>query len=157
MITKDDLLLLLTELQDTGINVNNEIMKTATSSSIPLDVLKFINTKRQLDVAAFYELLRKNYNNKKSPLYKNIVRDDVFSKPTELLTTLAALNLQILLFAKKLEDDKMFLKHSRAEEITRVLNNYYKTYDLLPCVKLVKLIRADLMVFEYVGGRRVLA
>ena len=152
MITKNDILLLLTELQETGTEVNSYFVKTLNTPNVSLEVLKFINDQRQLDVAAFYELLRKNYNSKKSPLYKNIVKDDV--NPEETLTTLAALNLQILLFAKKLDDDKMFLKHSRAEEITRVLNNYYKTYDLLPCLKLVKLIKADLVAFETVAGRR---
>lgn len=153
MITKNDILLLLTELQESGADVNVYFTKAITAPNVSLEVLKFINDQRQLDVAAFYELLRKNYNSKKSPLYKNIVREDV-EKPDEVLTTLAALNLQILLFAKKLDDDKMFLKHSRAEEITRVLNNYYKTYDLLPCLKLVKLIKADLVAFETVAGRR---
>lgn len=153
MITKNDLLLLLTELQETGEDVDSQIMQVITSPSISLEVLKFINDRRQLDVAGFYELLRKNYNAKKSPLYKNIVKEEM-KNPEEVLTTLASLNLQILLFAKKLEDDKLFLKHSRAEEITRVLNNYYKTYDLLPCLKLIKLIKADLCAFETVGGRR---
>ena len=153
MITKNDVLLLLTELQESGADVNIYFTKAITAPNVSLEVLKFINDQRQLDVAAFYELLRKNYNSKKSPLYKNIVREDI-EKPDEVLTTLAALNLQILLFAKKLDDDKMFLKHSRAEEITRVLNNYYKTYDLLPCLKLVKLIKADLVAFETVAGRR---
>ena len=152
MVTKNDLLLLLTELQETGLDVNNYFMKAVNSANVSLEVLKFINDQRQLDVAAFYELLRKNYNSKKSPLYKNIVREDV--KTEDVLTTLAALNLQILLFAKKLDDDKMFLKHSRAEEITRVLNNYYQTYDLLPCLKLLKLVKADLVAFETVAGRR---
>lgn len=153
MITKNDILLLLTELQESGADVNTYFTKAITAPNVSLEVLKFINDQRQLDVAAFYELLRKNYNSKKSPLYKNIVKEDM-DKPDEVLTTLAALNLQILLFAKKLDDDKMFLKHSRAEEITRVLNNYYKTYDLLPCLKLVKLIKADLVAFETVAGRR---
>ena len=153
MITKNDILLLLTELQESGADVNLYFTKAITAPNVSLEVLKFINDQRQLDVAAFYELLRKNYNSKKSPLYKNIVKEDM-DKPDEVLTTLAALNLQILLFAKKLDDDKMFLKHSRAEEITRVLNNYYKTYDLLPCLKLVKLIKADLVAFETVAGRR---
>jgi len=153
MITKNDTLLLLTELQESGVNVATYFTKAAVAPNVSLEVLKFINDQRQLDVAAFYELLRKNYNSKKSPLYKNIVKEDI-EQPNDVLTTLAALNLQILLFAKKLEDDKMFLKHSRAEEITRVLNNYYKTYDLLPCLKLVKLIKADLVAFETVAGRR---
>ncbi len=153
MVTKNDLLLLLTELQESGIEVNGYLSKVLTSPSVSLDVVKFINDQRQFDVASFYELLRKNYNSKKSPLYKNIVREDL-TDPQEVLTTLAALNLQILLFAKKLDDDKMFLKHSRAEEITRVLNNYYKTYDLIPCLKLLKLVKADLVAFETVAGRR---
>lgn len=154
MVTKNDLLLLLTELQDNGEDVSKQLMKVFSSDSLSLDVVKFINDRRQFDVAAFYELLRKNYNNKKSPLYKNIVKDDFSENPQEVLTTLAALNLQILLFARKLDDDKMFLKHSRAEEITRVLNNYYKTYDLIPCLKVCKLIKADLCAFETVAGRR---
>ena len=153
MVTKTDLVLLLTELQDSGIEVKNYLSKVLSSPSVSLDVLKFINDQRQFDVASFYELLRKNYNSKKSPLYKNIVKEDL-GDPQEALTTLAALNLQILLFAKKLQDDKMFLKHSRAEEITRVLNNYYKTYDLIPCLKLLKLVKADLVAFETVAGRR---
>lgn len=153
MVTKNDLLLLLTELQESGVEVRTYLNKVLTSPSVSLDVVKFINDQRQFDVASFYELLRKNYNSKKSPLYKNIVKEEL-ADPQEALTTLAALNLQILLFAKKLEDDKMFLKHSRAEEITRVLNNYYKTYDLIPCLKLLKLVKADLVAFETVAGRR---
>ena len=153
MLTKNDVLLLLTEIQETGLDVNAYFTKALSSQNISLDVLKFINEHRQLDVACFYELLRKNYNSKKSPLYKNIVKDDI-EQTKDVLTTLAALNLQILLFAKKLNDDKMFLKHSRAEEITYVLNNYYKTYDLIPCLKLIKLIKADLCAFEVAAGRR---
>ena len=98
-------------------------------------------------------MLRKNYNHKRSNLYINLVKETLNS-PTEVLITLSSLNLQILLFAKKLSDDKMFLKHSRAEEITQVLNNYYKTYDLIPCLKLLKLIKADLVAFEQIAGHR---
>ena len=148
MITKNDLILLLTDLQENGVNVDKYLLSTVTSSNINIEALKFINDNRQIDLAKFYELLRKNYNNKKSPLYKNIVNEKINENPTDVLTTLAALNLQILLFAKKLDNSEMFLKHSRAEEITRVLNNYYKTYDLIPCFKLLKLIKADLKVLE---------
>jgi len=148
MITKNDLILLLTDLQENGVDVDKYLLSTITSSNINIEALKFINDNRQIDLAKFYELLRKNYNNKKSPLYKNIVNEKIEDNPTEVLTTLAALNLQILLFAKKLDNNEMFLKHSRAEEITRVLNNYYKTYDLIPCFKLLKLIKADLKVLE---------
>jgi hypothetical protein len=117
------------------------------SPTIPIDVLKFINERRQFDVANFYEMLRKNYNHKKSSLYINLVKES-FDEPSDVLVTLSALNLQIMLYAKKLPDNKMFLKHSRGEEISHVLNNYYKTYDLIPCLKALKVIKADLKSFE---------
>lgn len=147
MVTKTDLILLLTEMQEHGSNVGSQLNKVVLNEGISLEVLKFVNDNRQLDIAVFYEMLRKNYNSKKSPLYKNLVKEEL-SEAEDALTTLAALNLQILLFAKKLEDDRMFLKHSRAEEITTVLNGYYKTYDLRPCYKLLRLIKADLKAFE---------
>ena len=108
MVTKNDLLLILTEMEDKGINTTQYKKQLFLNEGVSIETLKFINDNRQLDVAAFYEMLRKNYNTKKSPLYKNIVRDEV-SEPEDVLTTLAALNLQILLFAKKLDDNKMFL------------------------------------------------
>ena len=43
----------------------------------------------------------------------------------------------------------MFFSHSR-EEISRVLNNYYKTYDLKPIYTILKLIRSDIKAFEYI-------
>ena len=147
MLTKTDLILLLTEMESSGSNVDKYLSKAMLSELPDIEVLKFINDNRALDLGQFYEMIRKNYNTKKSPLYKNIVKED-FKNPSDVLTTLAALNLQILLYSKKLENNEMFLRHSRAEEITRVLNNYYKTYDLRPCYKLLKLIKADLKVFE---------
>lgn len=147
MLNKHDLVLLLTDLQSQGEDIGNNIAKLYASKEIPLDVVKFINDRRQFDVANFYELLRHNYNKKKSSLYKNLVSEEQ-KNPTEYVITLASLNLQILLFAKKLESPELFLSHSRAEEITRVLNNYYKTYDLIPCINLLKLIKADLKAFE---------
>lgn len=146
MLTKDDLILVLADMESTGIKTTKEINKVLMSASIPLDVLKFINDNRQFDVAAFYEMIRKNYNHKKSNLYKNLVKEEL--EPTEAIVTLAALNLQIALYSKNLTDSKMFLKHSRAEEITNVLNTYYKTYDLIPCYKMLRLIKSDLKCFE---------
>lgn len=153
MLTKNDLLILLTDLENTGEAVDEQTMSLLKSPTISFDVLKFINDKRQLDVASFYTLIRKNYNNKKSSLYKNIVKENS-EELEEVLVILSSLNLQIMLFAEKLEDNRMFLKHSRGEEITQVLNNYYKNYDLRPCIKLLRLIKADLMVFDYITGRR---
>ena len=50
-------------------------MTKSWAQDIVFEVLKFINDRRQFDVASFYEKLRKNHNDKKSPLYKNIVSD----------------------------------------------------------------------------------
>ena len=147
MLKKNDLILLLTQLQSNGEDVTSQLREVAVSAEIPLDVVKFINDKRQLDVTGFYEQLRKSYNNKRSSLYINLVREDV-REPNEVLITLSSLNLQILLYAKHLDNPQMFLSHSRAEEITRVLNNYYRTYDLKPVLLLRDLIRSDLKVFE---------
>lgn len=147
MLTKNDLILLLTEMQEDGKDTSRFISELFQAEGISKNVLKYINDNRHLDVANFYEVLRKSYNNKKSNLYKNLVKEEI-NEPIEALITLSSLNLQILLYAKKLDDDKMFLKHSRAEEITQVLNNYYRTYDLIPCLKALKVIKSDLKCFE---------
>lgn len=152
MLKTSDLLLLLTEIGEEGVDVKKYINRTILSTTIDKEVIAFINSHRCLDVAKFYEKIRKSYNSKKSKLYINIVKDEII--PQECLTTLAALNLQILLFAEKAENKEMFLSHSRAEEITRVLNHYYKTYDLIPCYKMIKLIKADILTFEEAAGRR---
>lgn len=146
MLQKNDLVLLLTEMQENGAEITDLLKKVVTSATIPMDVLKYINDNRQLDVATFYERLRKNYNNKRSDLYKNIVKD--IDDPQEVLTTLSAYALQVILFSKHTDNEQMFFKHSRVEEVTRVLNNYYKTYDITSAMKLLRLIKIDLKAFE---------
>lgn len=147
MIKKNDLALLLIEMQKNGDEEASKLIpQLYKTSSIPLNIVKYINDNRQFDIAQFYEKLRHSYNNKRSDLYINIVKeiDDI----EEVLTTLASYNLQALLFAKKVENKDMFYKHSRLEEVTRVLNNYYKTYDIEDCYKVLSLIKADIKLFE---------
>lgn len=151
MIRKDDCVLLLTQIEEEkNISVKHYITKLMTSDSIPEDILKFINDNRQLDLTAFYKKVRKSYNANKSNLYKNLVRE-TFKNPEEVLKTLASLSLQILLFTDKVEDKVSFLKHSRFEEVTRVLNNYSKTYDLRPCLNLLYLIKSDIKILESIS------
>ena len=152
MLQKSDLILLLTELQESGLEVTNELKKVVVSSEIPLDVIKFVNDNRQLDVSKFYERIRKNYNSKRSDLYKNIVKE--IDEPSEVLTTLSAFALQVALFSKHADDIQMFFKHSRVEEVTKVLNSYYSTYDISAAIKLLRLIKCDLVAFETLAGRR---
>jgi hypothetical protein len=127
--------------------------KLVTSKEIPTDVLKFILDNRGIEVANFYEMLRKKHNDKKSPLYHNIVKD--LEDTEEIITTLACLLVQITLYGKKLPSNKeIFQREVRAEEITRVLNNYYSTGEYTQCLALLKLLKADLLVLEHIGGRR---
>ena len=146
MITKTDCYLLLADLEKDGIDTKEMLTKLTSSQTLPMEVLKFINDNRQLDLSAFYERLRKNYNQKKSNLYKNIVKE--IEEPNEVLTTLSSMLTQILLYSRQLENKQMFLKHARSSEITIVLNNYFKSYDLTNCLKLLRIIKADLKALE---------
>lgn len=145
MITKNDIIILLTDLQEKGLDVSahlNNILKNGVSIS----TIQFINSNRQLDLYKFYEKIRKSYNQKHSNLYINIVKeiDDI----NKVLITLSALETQILIFSKNAEDREMFLRHSRALEISKVLSNYFINYDSKPCIKLIQLIKADLKCLQ---------
>ena len=154
MITKNDCMSILIKLEDRGVNIDNYMRKLVVSKEIPLDVLKFISQHRGIEVANFYEMLRKKHNQKKSPLYLNIVKE--VSQPDEVITTLSCLLTQITLYGNKLEAKDSFIKEVRAEEITRVLNEYFKTGVYDTCVSLLKIIKSDLLVLEYINGRREL-
>ena len=153
MITKNDCLTILVSLEDHGINIDQQMKKLLVSKEIPLEVLKFISDNRGIEIANFYEMLRKKHNQKKSPLYHNIVKD--IADPEEIIITLSCLLVQITLYSKKLTTNKeIFQRAVRAEEITRVLNNYYTTGMLDNCLTLLKLIKADVLVLEHISGRR---
>ncbi len=150
MITKRDCILLLMDLQQRGINIDSTMNKVLKTPDVDLEVVKFINNYRPLDANNFYEKLRKSYNNKKSNLYKNIVTCDEQDCTKTVLTTLAALSLQILLYSEHVTDTQMFLSHTRFEEIQQVLLNYSKTFELIPCIQVLQVIKADVKAFEYI-------
>jgi hypothetical protein len=153
MITKNDCLTILVSLEDRGVDIDQQMKKLLTAKEIPIDVLKFILDNRGIEVANFYEMLRKKHNQKKSPLYHNIVKD--ITDPDEVVTTLACLLVQITLYSRKLTSNKeIFQREVRAEEISRVLNNYYATGTLDNCLALIKLLKSDLLVLEHISGRR---
>ena len=97
MITRADLYLLLGELEDEGVDTKEQVLKLSRASGVDLDVIKFINSHRELSLTQFYEKIRKSYNNKKSKLYINIVKEN-FSNSDVILTTLSSLLNQILLY-----------------------------------------------------------
>ena len=155
MITKNDCLSILTKLDESGVSgVNQYVRKLVVARDIPLEVLKFISDNRGLEVSKFYEMLRRSHNQKKSPLYTNILKE--VDDPQEVVTTLSCLLTQILLYGKKLESRDQFFREVRAEELTRVLNNYFKTGLYEECLNLIKVIKSDLLVLEYIAGRREL-
>jgi hypothetical protein len=143
----------LVALEDKGVDINAPMRKLVTSKEIPVDTLKFILSHRGIEVANFYEMLRKKHNQKKSPLYHNIVKD--ITDHEEIVTTLTCLLMQIALYGNKLPTNKeIFQREVRAEEISRVLNHYYATGMLDSCLALMKLLKSDLLVLEYISGRR---
>lgn len=145
-LTKNDCLLLLSELAESGVDTAKVTSDLYAQKDLPLSVIKFINDNRELDLTKFYTKLRKSYNEKHSKLYYNIVKevDDV----TSVLTTLSALQLQILLYSKQVSNVEMFFKNARLSEIAYALLNYAKTYDLTPCLKVLRFVKTDLKALE---------
>lgn len=147
MISRQDLFLLLSSLEEDGVDVSSCATRLASVDGIDIETVQFINKARNIDLCKFYEKLRKSYNDKKSKLYINIVKED-FSKPDVVLTTLSSLLTQILLYSKDVEDKDMFLRHSRAQEIAKALALYFNNYDLSNSIKLLRIIKCDLKVLE---------
>ena len=153
MITKNDCLSILVKLGDSGVKgVDQYVRKLLTSREIPLDVLKFISDNRGLEVSKFYEMLRKSHNKKKSPLYTNILKE--VEDPKTVLTTLSSMLTQIFLYGNKLDNPAVFYKEVRGEEIAKVLRSYFESGLFEECLTLLKVIKSDLLVLEYIAGRR---
>lgn len=148
MITKNDCYLLLADLQNKGIDTSESINELIKSTSIPMSVIKFINDNRQLDLLNFYEKIRKSYNQKKSNLYINIVKE--IENPNDVLTTLSAMLTQALRYSENVQDKQMFLRHARVDDITKVLSIYLTNWDLTNCIKLLKVIKADIKALEVI-------
>ena len=147
-LLKSDVILLLTELQEKGFEVDHELNLVISSKYIPLEILKFINEEKPLDALRFYEKLRESYNKKRSKLYINIMRSDenTITDAKTILTTLSALLNQILQF--EASDRPMFLRALRAEEISDVLKIYFQTFNIVPAYKLLTLFKADCKCLE---------
>ena len=150
MISKTDCMDILIGLEDKGLNINPYMRKLVVSDSIPVEVLQFIASNQGLEACNFYEMLRKKHNQKKSRLYTNIVKEE----QDDIITTLTCLLTQICLYSNKLEHKEAFLKEVRAEEISRALNEYFKREDLSLATHVLKAVKTDLLVLEYLNGRR---
>lgn len=150
MIPKVQCLTLLFEMKNNGIDVDNDI-KYLMSHDVNQEIIQKVLTYKEPNLRAFYEKLRKSYNNKKSKLYINIVKETDL-EPKEVLCTLGSLQLQILLFYKTLNDDPFFLTNARFNEITDCLKHFYETGDIVPCQELLSLFKADLKLLEEISN-----
>ena len=148
-ITKQECLNLLFELKDNNIDCTKQIKQLLVMNEPTIDIIKFINDHQELDLRKFYEKLRKSYNNKHSKLYINIVKYNELDG-NELICCMGALLQQILLFNKTATSSE-FLSQARFNEILACLNNYYVSRDLIPCQKLLGLVKADLKVLEEIS------
>lgn len=154
MLNKSDCMSILIKLEDQGVDINAQMKKLILAKDIPIDVLKFIAEKQGLEAVNFYEMLRKSYNNKKSKLYKNIL-DDI--NLDNICVILSSLLLQIALYSSKLTDTKdSFLQEIRANEISEALADFYKSDNVEKCLAVLNAIKTDLLVLEYLNGRREL-
>ena len=154
MLNKSDCMSILIKLEDQGVDINAQMKKLILAKDIPIDVLKFIAEKQGLEAVNFYEMLRKSYNNKKSKLYKNIL-DDI--NIDDVCVILSSLLLQIALYSSKLTDTKdSFLQEIRANEISEALADFYKSDNVEKCLAVLNAIKTDLLVLEYLNGRREL-
>ena len=154
MLNKSDCMSILIKLEDKGVDINAQMKKLILAKDIPIDVLKFIAEKQGLEAVNFYEMLRKSYNNKKSKLYKNIL-DDI--KLEDVCVILSSLLLQIALYSSKLTDTKnSFLQEIRANEISDALADFYKSDNIEKCLAVLNAVKTDLLVLEYLNGRREL-
>ena len=154
MLNKSDCMSILIKLEDKGVDINAQMKKLILAKDIPIDVLKFIAEKQGLEAVNFYEMLRKSYNNKKSKLYKNIL-DDI--KLEDVCVILSSLLLQIALYSSKLTDTKnSFLQEIRANEISDALADFYKSDNVEKCLAVLNAVKTDLLVLEYLNGRREL-
>ena len=154
MLNKSDCMSILIKLEDKGVDINAQMKKLILAKDIAIDVLKFIAEKQGLEAVNFYEMLRKSYNNKKSKLYKNIL-DDI--KLEDVCVILSSLLLQIALYSSKLTDTKnSFLQEIRANEISDALADFYNSDNVEKCLAVLNAIKTDLLVLEYLNGRREL-
>lgn len=154
MLNKSDCMSILIKLEDQGVDINAQMKKLILAKDIPIDVLKFIAEKQGLEAVKFYEVLRKSYNNKKSKLYKNIL-DDINIE--DVCVILSSLLLQIALYSSKLTDTKnSFLQEIRANEISEALADFYKSDNIEKCLAVLTAVKTDLLVLEYLNGRREL-
>ena len=76
MIEKRDVIALLTDLQDNGVDVKKQLNEAIRAKDVDIGLLKFINDNKSMDITNFYKKVRDSYNRKSSKLYINIMKQN---------------------------------------------------------------------------------
>lgn len=143
----------------TEINYLNKLIKALLlDNKLTEELLSYMIKEQGLEVRNFYEYLRKQYNNRRSKLYKNLVREDFLDQNvSEKVIVLTSLLQQITLHCKHLDSKRAqdsFLKQSRADEILESLHSYFSAGNEEYINQVLKLIQIDLKVIEMMAGTR---
>lgn len=136
IITRQDLLTLASD--------DVELLKEVYSN--PVDVVKELKENGKLEIFTFYDKLRHAYNDKKSKVYINIMKE--VEDPKKVLTTLSALVTQILLFSEKSTNREIFLNHSKLSDILKALQSYSTTQNVDDGIGIIKEIKQDIKQVE---------
>lgn len=153
MLSRQECYKLLMELKQKGLeDTDKYFLQLTRCTSVPLEVIKYINTHRELDVTKFYEALRKENNNRKSKLYINIMKE--IDDPDELLITLSSLITKIFIFSKELKavEKINFFKNVKLEQLESAIMLYSRTGDVTGCINLLSRIKNDIKILESSKG-----
>lgn len=147
MLGRQDCYKLLIDIKNKGINVDKYFLMLSQSVEIPVEVIKFINENRELDITRFYEDLREKHNKRKSKMYYDLMRE---LEPEESIITLSSLITRAFIFGKTLStrDRIQFYENIDIPSITSAINEYTKTSDIGKCLEILSKIKNDIKVLE---------
>lgn len=148
MLTRQDCYKILFEMSNKGLNVQKQISTLSTSTKVPIELIRFINQNRELNVTTFYESLRKKHNAKSSKLYLKLMKEEI--EATECLKTLSSYITQVLIMSESIDtgERKSFYNSVRIKEALSALNKYFLEQDITECIDILKMIKSDIKILE---------
>ncbi len=148
IIDRQECYTLLFDMQSKGINIEEPLKKLVQSKDVHLDVIRFINNNRDLDITRFYNNLRKQNNTKKSRLYLQIMKEE--EKEEELIKTASSFITHSFIFSESLEETtrRKFFKSIRLETLVDSIKKYITEYNIQPIKDILKIIKIDIKILE---------
>lgn len=149
MLSKLDVYQILFEMKAQNIQGAEENIKLISKSvEVPLDVIRYINDNRSLQITEFYEDLRRKSNTKASKLYKNLMKED--KQPQEVLKTASSYVTQVLIRAEQLDlqERTIFYDNSRVKQISEGIHNYFNNGEIRSLLDVLTTVRKDIKILE---------